>query len=326
MWQCPACGGENSRETHQVHVNDAAMYFVRPWIDRSRYDQLVQCITDLWGTETARLVRCADCALRSADPFVAGDQEFYALAYGQESFHPYPGQRWEYQLTQALIKETEGPVLEIGAGNGAFQRSIVAAGVDPSRLHATEYNQRAREALLELGVTVTATDFREMDSANYAVVCGHQVFEHLSNLDETFQAFDRLAAQDGFVALSVPDGTTVLKTESAGGEFDMPPNHVSTWCFTALDAAARRRGWRVAAYHEERIPRLTSARNLAVGRTVQARTRHSSFSALIERQSSSPRSRYLFSAIPAIAQLPAIWRRTNEAHGASIWVALKRER
>ncbi len=326
MWQCPACGGGNSRETHQVHVNDAAMYYVRPWVDLARYEQLVQCIMDLWGTDTARLIRCADCALRSADPFVAGDQTFYALAYGQESLHPYPGQRWEYQFTKALIRETQGPVLEIGAGDGAFQRCIVAAGVNPSRLHATEYNVRVRQALIEIGVTATATDFRELDGADYAVVCGHQVFEHLSDLDETFKAFDRLAAPDGVVALSVPDGITMLKTEAAGGEFDMPPNHVSTWCFTALDAAARRRGWRITAYHEERLSRLRSARNLAVGRIFQARTRHSSLPSRIERWSSSPRSRYLLSAASAVAQLPTLWRLTNDPHGASIWVAFKRER
>src|SRR4051812_42091971 len=113
MWRCPACGGGDAHQTHRLGVADAATNFVRPWIDRARYDQLADRIGSLWGGDGVRLVRCHGCGLRSADPFVAGDAEFYALAYGRRSFHPYPASRWEYRLTREVIAAAHGTVLEI---------------------------------------------------------------------------------------------------------------------------------------------------------------------------------------------------------------------
>ncbi len=324
MWRCPACSGGDAHQTYQLTVADAASNFVRSRVDQTRYEQLVQCITELWGADEARLVRCGDCGLRSADPFVAGNEKFYALAYGRESLHPYPASRWEYQLTQAVITSTTGTVLEIGAGDGAFQSSTIAKGVDPSRLHATEFNGGARQALLDCGVSVTNADFRELDAATHAVVCGHQVFEHLGDLDGAFDAFDRLTAPDGCVAISVPNGTHIVRTEAAGGQLDMPPTHISTWCFTALDAVARRHGWAVTDYQEEHVPRLHAAKQLARSRTFRARTRPTSFPALAERWSPSPRARYMLMAAAAAAKFPSSYLAAHVPYGGSIWVAMKR--
>jgi hypothetical protein len=324
VWRCPACGGGDSLQTHHLGVVDAASNFVRPWTDEARHRELVQCITELWGADEARLVRCVDCGLRSADPFVAGDARFYALAYGRESLHPYPASRWEYRLTQAVIASTSGTVLEIGAGDGAFQRTLIAGGVDHSRLHATEFNEGARQALRELGVSVTGDDFRELGAASHAVICGHQVFEHLGDLDDAFDAFDRLTAPDGFVTVSVPNGTHAERTEVAGGQIDMPPNHVSTWRGTAFNAVARRRGWRVADYQEEPVSRLRAAKKLAVSRTFRARTRHTSFPAMVERWSPSPRARYMLMGAVAAANLPSAYLAASVPYGGTIWVAMTR--
>ncbi len=324
MWRCPACRGGDAHQTHQLHASEAALNFVRPWVDEDRHSKLVQCITELWGADQARLVRCGDCGLRSADPFVAGNPRFYSLAYGRTSYHPYPASRWEYRLTRAVIETTEGTALEIGAGNGAFQRSLIAEGVEPSRLFATEFNDGALEELRELGVNVTACDFRELHAAKHAVVCAHQVFEHLGDLDEAFDAFERLVAMDGVVTVSVPNGTQTLRTEAAGGQLDMPPNHVSTWRFTAFAAIARRRGWRVADYQEEPASRLAAAKELAVSRAFRARTRRNSFPALAERWSPSPRVRYTLMGVVAASKLPSAYSASSVPRGASTWVAMKR--
>lgn len=326
MWRCPACGGGDAQQTHHLEVVEAATNFVRPWVDKVRHEELVRCITELWGDDNARLVRCGDCGLRSADPFIGGSEKFYSLAYGRESLHPYPGARWEYKLTHAVVNSMTGTVLEVGAGDGAFQRSAIANGIDPSRLHATEFNDGARRALRQLGVSVAAIDFRELPVAAHAVVCGHQVFEHLGDLDEAFEAFDRLTAPDGYVALSVPNGMNTLQTESVGGQVDMPPNHVSTWGFTAFQALARRRGWEVADYREEPASRIRAAKKLAMSRTFRARTRQMSFPALAERWSPSPRARYGLMAAAAAAKLPSACFAVTAPYGGTIWIAMKRAR
>jgi hypothetical protein len=323
MWRCPACGGEDARQTHRFNVADAASTFVRPWVDQARYRELVQCITTLWGADEVRLVRCGDCGLRSADPFVAGDAKFYELAFGRESIHRYPASRWEYELTEAVITSTTGSVLEIGAGDGVFQRGVIAKGVDPSRLHATEFGDHGRQMLGDLGVNVTATDFRELPAATHAVVCGHQVFEHLDGLHEAFDAFDRLTAPDAIVAVSVPNGTHIARAEAAGGLMDMPPTHVSTWNPNAFNAVARRHGWSVADYQEEPISRVRSAKELAISRTLQARTQHKSLPALAER-ARAPRARYILTAATAAAKLPFAYLASSVPCGGSVWVAMKR--
>ncbi|CDO07003.1 methyltransferase domain-containing protein [Mycolicibacterium cosmeticum] len=324
MWRCPACGGNDGHQTHRLGVLDAATNFVRPWVDAARHDELVACIGTLWGTDDVRLMRCDRCGLRSANPFVAGDAEFYALAYGRRSFHPYPASRWEYQLTRDVITATSGSVLEIGAGDGAFQRSVIAEGVDPARLYATEFSAEARKALHDLGVTVSARDFRDQPIAGHAVVCGHQVFEHLDGIAESFDAFDRLTAPDGIVVVSVPNGAHVERTETAGGLVDMPPNHISTWGRTSFDAAARRHGWKLIAYHEEPVSRARAAKELAISRSFQARARHGSFPSLAERWSPTPRARYMATAAAAAAKLPRAYLAAAEPHGGSVWVAMRR--
>jgi SAM-dependent methyltransferase len=215
-------------------------------------------------------------------------------------------------------------VFEIGAGDGAFQRSAIAEGVDPSRLHATEFSAHGREALRDLGVSVTADDFRDLSAADHAVVCGHQVFEHLDGLDRAFDAFDRLTAPDGVVAVSVPNGTHVERAETAGGLVDMPPNHISTWGPAAFDAAAHRHGWRVVDYQEEPISRSAAAKQLAMERVLQARTKRASLPALAERWSPSPRARYVAMAAAAGAKLPFAYLASSLPTGGSMWVAMKR--
>ncbi|WP_176562272.1 class I SAM-dependent methyltransferase [Mycolicibacterium palauense] len=223
-----------------------------------------------------------------------------------------------------MITATTGTVLELGAGDGAFQQSVISKGVSPTRLHAAEFNSVAREKLQELGVKVTGTDFRELPSADHSVVCGHQVFEHLDNLGNAFKAFDRLTAPDGVVAVSVPNGTHIERMEEAGGEIDMPPNHVSTWRLTAFNAVARRNGWQIVDYKEEPISRFRAAKELAISRTFRARTRPVSFAAAADRWSPSPRVRYALMGTAAASKFPSAYVASVVPYGGSLWVAMQR--
>lgn len=293
-------------------------------MEPERYARLVACIDSLWGSSEARLVHCGQCKLRTSDPFIAGTTEFFSLAYGRQSLHAYPSWRWEYQHTQKVVERTAGTVLDVGAGDGAFQRKLINAGVDRSRLFATEYNAGAREALLGLGVTVTNADLTELPPANHAVICGHQVIQHLADLDGLFQAFGLLTAHDGVVALSVTNGRHKMRQEAAGGLIDMPPNHISTWQRSAFVASADRRGWKLIGYQEQAVSRFESAKALAISKTFQSRQRSSSLAALAERHAPTAQARHKITALSAASRLPQILVTSNESFGGSIWVLLKR--
>jgi 2-polyprenyl-3-methyl-5-hydroxy-6-metoxy-1,4-benzoquinol methylase len=324
MWKCPGCGAGQADETHRLNKSDAACHFVRPWVDATRHAQLADCIGDLWGKDEARLLRCRGCGLRSADPFVAGSPEFYSIAYGRESFHAYPGWRWEFRLTQALVEATTGTVLEIGAGDGAFQRRLIEAGVDPKRLYATEYSSDGRRQLKQLGVSVVDVDFRDLPSAEHSVVFAHQVFEHLDSLDAVFNAFGSLTAPNGSVALSLPNGLNKVRTEGVGGQVDAPPAHISTWQLSALEAAAKCRGWEIVDFKEEQVSRFAAAKALAISRTFQARQSEKSLAALFEKLAPTPRVRYGLSALNAASRIPSGYLASRNPRGAVIWVLMRK--
>ncbi len=326
MWECPGCGAADATDIQTVDVSEAARCFVRPWAELERYSQLVACISGLWGSDKARIVSCGRCALRSADPFVAGTPEFFSLVYeGKNSVHPYPSWRWEFQLTQDVVCRTkEGTVLDLGAGDGAFERRLIAAGVEASRLYATEYSPEARQALQNLGVSVTGADLLTLPPANHSVVCGHQVIQHFADLDAVFRAFDSLTGPDGVVALSVTNGIHKAAQQIAGGLFDMPPNHISTWRYSAFVSAAGRRGWEVIEYREEFMSKVESAKALAVSRTHRARQNPKSVTSKLERLAVTPRARYALMAASAATRLPAAYLRTKDSYGGSIWVLLRR--
>ena len=323
MWQCPGCAANDPLDDWLFSLPEVTAHFVRPWVEPVRFAELSDCIRSLWGTNQVALVRCGACGLRSANPFVAGNAKFYALAYGRESFHSYPGWRWEYQLTREAIPKS-GTVLEIGAGDGAFQRGLIGAGISPSRLYATEYSAIGRDALESLGVSVTSTDLRELPPAGHAVVCGHQVFEHLDDLDGVFRAFDSLTAPKGIVALSVPNGATIARTEASRGEIDMPPNHVSTWQKTAFQAAGIRRGWKIVDYREEPASRLGAAKSLAKSKVFRSRQKRTSLTARLEQIAPSADIRYGLMALSAAAQLPAAYLKSSKPSGGAIWVLMSR--
>ncbi len=323
MWKCPGCESHEVADASYILASAAATHFVRPWVDEDRYAKLLVCIRELWGQDSAQLVTCGSCGLRTADPFVGGNSEFYITAYGSSSFHPYPVRRWEFELTRSVVPDS-GTVLEIGAGSGAFQQSLINSGVTPSRLFATEYSPEGLQALRSLGVDAVDTDLRDLPPADHALVCAHQVFEHLDDLDAVFRAFNSLTNPRGLIALSVPNGVNTFHTETAGGQIDMPPNHISTWRRSSFEAVTARHGWKLVDYQEEEMSRVRSAVNLATSKAFRSRQRSRSLTSRFEKLAPTPKVRYALMALSAGVFLPPAYLRAKDGFGGSVWVLMTR--
>lgn len=65
-------------------------------------------------------------------------------------------------MTQGL-EHTDGPIVEIGPGTGAFTRAILERGVAPERLTLLELNARFCEALREKFPGVTVLNMKAQD-------------------------------------------------------------------------------------------------------------------------------------------------------------------
>ncbi len=334
---CPACRHTDGRLLYTTMSAEATQHYVRLATDPARHEALQAHIETLWGKNEARLVRCDTCGLTFCDPFVAGDERFYTLAYERDT---YPQHRWEFGVTRDDIARRRASgdlpasprVLEVGAGDGAFVRTIAPSPVAAGQITCTEYSAYGRERLAAEGVRVLADDVRvlgpEHDGA-YDVIALFQVFEHMADLDALVGAFDRLLRPGGIVYVSVPNGLRIDLQEQCGGLLDMPPNHTGRWTRSAFEAFAGRHGWRVADHRVESDTRLARLRAHVEQRFMRSRQQEGTVAAALERLPLSRSARRiaqgLWAVLHGIGSLGAAGPLLRHPDaGETQWAALER--
>src|SRR5690348_9581573 len=106
---CPVCLGAGSRLLWGATAAQAAQHFVLKEKNPDRHARLASHLGTLWGRERCEVVRCDHCGFCYADPYIAGDDQFYALAYERHA-SSYPGWKWEFEQTcRALSEIRPGP-------------------------------------------------------------------------------------------------------------------------------------------------------------------------------------------------------------------------
>lgn len=268
---CPLCAGRNNHLLYTVDSEAAAQHFVLREVMQDIHAELCRKIEALWGGKSCRIVRCRDCMLTFADPFVAGDGEFYRLAYPESH---YPQWRWEFDLTLERLRALVGSgalskprILEVGAGNGALSRRLIDGVTDANNLVCTEYSAAGGERIVGLGVTCIAADFRDRRFDEYlggfdAVVLS-QVLEHLDNLNAVVDRLVRFLKNDGYLFVSVPGEDMIEFYEENDGLLNMPPNHISNWTETAFRRLAERSGLRLIEHRRQDFVPATDASTYA---------------------------------------------------------------
>lgn len=252
---CPVCAGSDGEVLHRVSASGAAQHFVLREVERERHDKLVRVIERLWQGEEAALVRCKTCGFVHAEPHVGGDMEFYTLAYQRTH---YPRDKWEFRKSVEAITSdprlaeiglAELRVLELGAGEGNFLRQLIAAGVKPENITATDYSAYGRAQMGKLGVQAHGKDVHALTAADLPgpvhVICLFQVLEHMDDAVGLFAKFAELGTQDVTVIAGVPAPDRMAFNEQHGSLLDMPPNHIGRWTPTALEKLAERTGWKL---------------------------------------------------------------------------------
>jgi len=137
---CPICSGDSLKKVHCFTAKQTAEAFFPLHRDERRHNDLVRNIEGLWRGPTCEVVECGACRFTFPIPYVAGNQEFYELAYGLPS---YPGNRWEYGRA---IKFLEGLHISLSGSRLQKHTRLLAIFFNSvaGRIHFREHNLRRR--------------------------------------------------------------------------------------------------------------------------------------------------------------------------------------
>lgn len=256
MITCPLC--QAVRPTTQkfvVRQDEAAQHFVLAEGDSVRHHRLAMHIGSLWNASSCEVVECAECNLGFAWPFVAGDGEFYNLAYPHSD---YPKAKWEFSMTVGALGKLGrhgGRALEIGSGFGYFLDQVSPIFFERGDIVAVEYNDFASRRLRDHGYTVVQDDVRSAAFASYEKAFDRlfmfQVLEHMDKLDELAKRLRFLSREGADLFIAVPNPTRIEFNERHGSLLDMPPNHISRWSRKSLAAFGARAGFDIVDFQEE---------------------------------------------------------------------------
>jgi 2-polyprenyl-3-methyl-5-hydroxy-6-metoxy-1,4-benzoquinol methylase len=246
---CPFCGASNGRRLFAVTADQAVAHFLPPFVPQDTKSGLRKHLNRLWGSDTCSVVRCCDCSGCFSQPFVAGDSDFYRLAYAFN--YGYTQDRWEFdRAMQRLGRSISRPavrVLEIGAGDGAFMKRLMAAGVRPENISCIEFSDAGRRRILELSPKVNVfTDAGdlfespELQGGHFDAIVAFQVMEHLGEPTRYLKQLAGMLARDGCIFASVPNPRRIEFNELNGALLDMPPNHILRFSKEGIQALAQR--------------------------------------------------------------------------------------
>ncbi|WP_282781030.1 class I SAM-dependent methyltransferase [Phaeodactylibacter xiamenensis] len=263
---CPVCDHESGKILWETTSQSAAQHYLLREKNEVKYQSLVDHIESLWGKKKAKVVSCLKCGLCYSSPFTAGDERFYTLAYDR---HSYPKWKWEFQETLDTLKKKEKGfrILEVGAGNGMFIKSILKNLTSKENIFCTEYSSYGLQELKKLGVNCFSDDIRNINFENkFDVICLFQVLEHLDDLDSLFSKLDSLLNQGGDLFIAVPNYKFIEFIEKNDLLLDMPPNHVSRWTEKAFQTIATKFNWSLSCHKEESSNWIANAKLIAIYR------------------------------------------------------------
>ena len=250
--ECPICLHTKNTLLYRVASNEAARHFLVA--HNQNNDQFVKIehkITRLWKKKSAAIVVCKNCNFTFADPFIAGDHEFYNLLPHSTAESP-ENWKWEFDQTYKKIEALASgknnlTLLEIGASTGDFIKRI--GGIIPLKnILCLEYSEIGVASIKKAGIEAYSWHFQELPEKlgpekKFDVICLFQVLEHLDNVDQTFKAFNAIAKPGSHLFIGVPNGRKTRFNELNNALLDMPPNHIGRYNRKVFEFLGKKYGW-----------------------------------------------------------------------------------
>lgn len=330
MEACPVCEQSDSSVLFEITSQEAAQHFVPREGEPGRHAELALSIERLWLGTKACVRECRECGFGFVSPHVAGDENFYRLAFGQSG---YPRNRWEFRKTANAIRSLSlngGQCLEIGAGNGHFLSRVSPSIFDAKAVTAIEYNEHSRRTLMEAGYSVRADtiDALASEERKYDAIFMFQVLEHMDKPRHVFAVLKRILRPGGHIFIAVPNSARTKFQERSGSLLDMPPNHIGRWTLPAFDRIAKANSFSVVEWEIEDYRPFEAIKTDMVFSYMRRAQKPGSLPNKFYHQRKESIGRMLNVAVLgafSVSRIPTwlkAFRRRDEL-GASLWIHLK---
>jgi 2-polyprenyl-3-methyl-5-hydroxy-6-metoxy-1,4-benzoquinol methylase len=251
---CPVCTHSENTLLYKVSSKEAANHFVvTQSLESTKLADIDHKIAELWNQKTAAVVACKNCGFAFADPFIAGDHEFYNLlshASGEGAEY----WKWEFEKTFKKIADIASGnsslhLLEIGASTGDFIKRI-ARIIPAKNILCLEHSEAGVNIIRKAGIEAHSWNFHELGQKEgflkkFDIVCLFQVLEHLDKLEDAFNTFNYVTKPNGHLFIGVPNGTKIKFNELNDALLDMPPNHIGRYSQKNLEFLGNKYGWTI---------------------------------------------------------------------------------
>ncbi|MFC2113428.1 class I SAM-dependent methyltransferase [Bacteroidota bacterium] len=251
---CPVCLHTTHETLYHVDAVLTAEHMFNFCGSKEEVNHVKEIIRTIWNGDTACMLRCGNCQLVFADPFIAGTSDFYSAVYQKDSL--YPDWKWDYEITfrdlkSYSIKEDlqQAHMLEVGAGNGAFVSRMAANFFQKENLLCTEYSEYGADQINKIGIRCLSEPLQALSKEEYRerfqFICMFQVLEHIDNLRELFETLNHLTKSGTLLYISVPSEAYRSFYDQLGRYMDTPPNHLTRWNINSFKRLGEEFGWKI---------------------------------------------------------------------------------
>ena len=226
--KCPICGGEHARSLRKIHMEIPEDYHLP-----SAYD----------------VVCCEQCGMVYAD--TSASMEDYDWYYTHCNFYGDDSKddnTYRYEVVKDFLERycsTESRLVDIGAGNGRFERALRdhgyqhVIGIDPSSESVDRLVRQGIEAQIGSIYSEVSPD----EQHTFDCVFLFEVAEHLLCPGIGVEHVRKLLKKDGYFIVSVPDYSQIAQDQSEiANYFNL--EHINYFSEFSLDNLMRMHGMR----------------------------------------------------------------------------------
>lgn len=251
--KCPICGCKNAKILYKITAKEVTKRFILACKYPDKNKELEQVIKNLWEQNTCQVLQCDECNFCYSFPYIAGDEDFYKMAYWDTAEGSYPKEKWEYTQTLKAIKKinNKNSLLEVGAGDGAFSRTLFDI-INPKNIVCTEYSEYGKKQIEQMGIECWNKDLRDIKTdKKFDIVCLFQIIEHLDRTDDLFKKLLSITSENANIFIAVPNNLFIEFSEKNGSLLDMPPNHIGRYNKKCFEIIATKYNLEIADYKIE---------------------------------------------------------------------------